>query len=131
MTTFCSHFQCTMKSHSVLGGGKEKGRRWQRKRERGERGKRREVERKEVEGGREEGHVSNAQWLLNSLYRFAQELHFYSAIHFFSKVQCTYLETKNISTVGLGPRRDKGTQCQWTLKQKLITNQQTGSQYHF
>ena len=81
--------------------------------------------------GREEGHVSNAQWLLNTLYRFAQELHFYSAIHFFSKVQYTYLETKNISTVGLGPRRDKGTQCQWTLKQKLITNQQTGSQYHF
>ena len=47
-----------------------------------------------------------------SLYRFVQEFLFHSASHFLSKVQCTALEPRiSVSGVGLGPRRDRGTQC--------------------
>ena len=54
MTTFCSHFRCTMKSHSVVGGGREKGRRGRKRRERGrdDNGERRKRA-KEVEAQRE------------------------------------------------------------------------------
>ena len=113
-----------------------KGERGQRRWRHRERGQGREGERGRGEERREEGNVSNAQWRLNSLYGFEQELHFHSASLATYSVNFRKPRTLVRLVWGLGHVTEVHSVLYQTVDIETetdhkSTNQQTGSQYHF